>query len=564
MAESTVPALPEPPQAFESFLSLEFGRQIGLMVGLAASVALGVGLALWLVLEKDYTPLYDNLDRVDGAAVISLLESKQIDYRIDRTSGALLVDSAKLHEARLEVSAAGMPVDSTVGFELLEREQPLGTSQFMESARYRRGLEGELSRTITSISSVRAARVHLAIPKSSVFLRDTSAPRASVFLETYQGMSVGEPEVKAIANLVASSIPELTLSNVTVVDQRGKLLSNFENDDRFAAADRQLEYQRAMEDKLLQRLDSLLTPILGREQFRAEVAVDLDFTHSEQTAEIYNPDLPAVRSEQTTTEQTQDGAQAGGVPGALNNQPAAAGNLEGAQAQDGGNANASTRSRVLETRNFELDRTISHTRQQVGAVQKITVAVAVDDRPLPNSSEEQGEATQSSNPWTQEELDRLVVLVQNAVGYEATRGDRVSVVNTPFFKPEIEELVELQIPLWEQSIFWTVLKVVGAVVAFFVVVFMVLRPTMTRLTENSRRLKELEFKHQQALEAVTEVAKGAEATISEDGNVSLSNRGFLPSPGDQLDSQIGHARELVTNDPERVAQVIQGWSGKDE
>lgn len=567
MAETTAPALPEPPQAFDSFLSLEFGRQIGLMVGLAASVALGVGLALWLVLEKDYTPLYDNLDQVDGSAVIALLESKQIDYRIDRVTGALLVDSAKLHQARLEVSAAGMPVDSTVGFELLEREQPLGTSQFMENARYRRGLEGELSRTITSISSVRAARVHLAIPKGSVFLRDSSEPRASVFLETFQGMSVGEPEVKAIANLVASSVPELTLSNVTVVDHRGKLLSNFDDDNRFAEADKQLEYQRAMEEKLLQRLDSLLLPILGREQFRAEVAVEVDFTHSEQTAEIYNPDLPAIRSEQKTTEQTLDDAQVAGVPGALNNQPAAAGNLDGAGEADA-QANGQSRSRVLETRNFELDRTISHTRQQVGAVQKITVAVAVDDRATASQATTddgaEGGAVAQTEPWTQEELDRLVVLVQNAVGYDATRGDRVSVVNTPFYRPEIEEFVEPQVAIWEQPIFWTLLKAVGAVLAFFIVIFMVLRPTMARLTENSRRLKELEFKHKQALEAVEEVAKGAEATITEDGNVSLSNRSYLPSPGDQLDNQIGMARELVNNDPERVAQVIQGWSGQNE
>lgn len=563
MAETNVATLPEPPQPFESFLSLEFGRQIGLMVGLAASVALGVGLALWLILEKDYTPLYDNLDQVDGSAVISLLESKQIDYRIDRTTGALLVDSNKLHQARIEVSAAGMPVDSTVGFELLEREQPLGTSQFMENARYRRGLEGELGRTITSIASVRAARVHLAIPRSSVFLRESREPRASVFLDTFQGMGVGEQQVRAIANLVMSSVPELTLANVTVVDQKGNLLSNFGEQDLFAGAEKQLQYQRTMEDNLTQRVNSLLEPILGAEQFRAEVAVDLDFTQSEQTAEIYNPELAAIRSEQTTKEQTVDGIDAdGGVPGALNNQPAAD-PAEGDEAD--GQAAAPTRSRVLETRNFELDRTISHTRQQTGAIRKITVAVAVDDRPLVVSDgEEESESAVNTEAWSQEDLDRLSVLVQNAVGYDDTRGDRVSVINTPFFKPEIPEFVEPQIPIWEQSIFWTALKLVGGVLAFIIVVFMVLRPTMARLTENSKRLKDLEFKHQKALEAVTEVAKGAEATITDDGNVSLSNRGFLPGPDDQLDQQINMARELVDSDPERVAQVIQGWSGKNE
>jgi len=567
MAETNVPALPETARAFDSFLSLEFGRQVGLMVGLAASVALGVGLALWLIMEKDFTPLYDNLDNIDGSAVIALLESKQIETRIDRRSGALLVDSAKIHQARMEVSAAGMPVDSTVGFELLEQEQPLGTSQFMENARYRRSLEGELSRTISSIASVRSARVHLAIPKNRVFVREASTPRASVFLETFQGLGVGEQQVRAIANLVASSIPEMSIANVTVVDQRGNLLSNFDEQDILAGADKQLQYQKTLETNLLQRVNSLLEPILGSDLFRAEVAVDLDFTQASQTSEIFNPDLPAVRSEQRTTEQTVDVAADGAaVPGALNNQ--LDGEVEGAEG--GQNTGQPSRSRVLETRNFELDRTISHTRQQIGAVRKITVAVAIDDKPTiaTNSPSEAGDGAEATpeptaNPWTQQELDQLVVLVQNAIGYDATRGDRVSVVNTAFFRPVQENVENYSLAIWEQPIFWTALKIAGGMLAFVIVVFMVLRPAMTGLTENSRRLRDLEHKHKQALLAVEEMQKGAEAKIEEDGTISLTPA-LISSEPSQLDQQISMVQELVDKDPDRVAQVIQGWTGTDE
>ena len=211
MAENTSPVVPDTPRAFDSFLNLEFGRQLGLMLGLAASISIGVGLALWLVAEKDYRPLFNNLDSVDSAGAIDILEANNIEYRIDHRSGALLVDSNEIHRARMQLTSAGVKTDRNVGFELLEKEQSLGTSQFMETARYRRGLEGELARTISSISSIKAARVHLAIPKSTVFLRDAREPRASVFVEAYQGLGIGKAQVRAIANIVVSSVPELEL-----------------------------------------------------------------------------------------------------------------------------------------------------------------------------------------------------------------------------------------------------------------------------------------------------------------------------------------------------------------
>lgn len=570
MAETaaTNPAIvePQPAGTFEGFLNLEFGRQLGLMIGLAASVAIGVSLALWLMVDKDFKPLYSSLDRVNAANIVDVLETNAIDYRIDQRSGALLVAADQIHRARLSLAGAGMPSDRNIGFELLDKEQPLGTSQFMENARYRRGLEGELARTISSIASVRSARVHLAIPKSTVFLRDKREPRASVFIEAFQGRTVDAEQVKAVANLVVSSVPELSLRNVTVVDQRGNLLSDFDSSPKYAEAARQLEYTRQIEMDILQRVNGLLAPIVGDDKFKAEVAVDLDFTQVEQTAEIYNPDLPAIRSEQTTSEQTQAGAATGGVPGALTNQPPATGQTEGAVDPDTGEPlPAPTRSRVLETRNFELDRTISHTRNAVGEIRRLTVAVALDNLAggeAAGGAEEAGD----SSAWQPEDLERITALVQNAVGYDVTRGDSVTVINTPFLRiePEPEPVAELEI--WEQDIFWTGLKWLLGVLAFLIIIFMVLRPTLRGLTENSKKIKELEAKHLAALNAVSEVSAGsAEAVISDDGNVTLTTpaKNLLPSPEDELDDQIAMVRGMVSEDPERVAQVIQGWSANE-
>ncbi|MBT5923834.1 MAG: flagellar M-ring protein FliF [Cellvibrionales bacterium] len=582
MAESTAtdPAVMETssPGTFESFLNLEFGRQIGLMFGLAASVAIGVALALWLMVDKDFKPLYASLEQLDSTSIIEILDSNRINYRIDNRSGALLVDADQIHQARLSLASAGMPADRNMGFELLDQEQPLGTSQFMENARYRRSLEGELARTISSIGAVRSARVHLAIPKSTVFLRDKREPRASVFIEAYQGRTVSDEQVRAVANLVVSSVPELNIRNVTVVDQRGNLLSDFDSDPKYAEAARQIEYTRQIESDLLQRVNGLLAPIVGDQKFRAEVSIDLDFTQIEQTAEVYNPDLSAVRSEQTTSERTQQADGSTGVPGALSNQPPLTGNTSARVDPITGKAVPEpTRSRVLETRNFELDRTISYTRNAVGQVRRMTVAVAVDDL-LARAEDSATEGVEGAGeseaaptlrngklPWDASDLERLTVLVQNAVGYDVTRGDRVIVVNTPFLRidPEIEAPMALK--LWEQDVFWLGLKWFLGVAAFLMVIFMVLRPTLNRLTENSQKIKELEGRHKAALHAVMENSDGLTETVGPDGKVTLNspNKNLLPSPDDRLEDQIDMVRNMVSDDPDRVAQVIQGWSNSE-
>ena len=260
----------------EGFNNLNLLRQAGLMVALAASVAIGFATVLW-TMGEDYRPLYAGLDRLDSNEVIEILESNEIQYKVDTRSGALLVAAADVHKARIKLAEMGVPGDSSAGFELLDKEQPLGTSQFMETARYRRSLEGELARTITSINSVRSARVHLAIPKNSVFVRDAREPRASVFVELYPGRGIKAEQVRAISNLVASSIPELHLKDVTVVDQKGNLLSTGEDDPNIKKAMQELEYSRQIEETINNRVRGLLDPIIGSSRYRAEVASDVDF-----------------------------------------------------------------------------------------------------------------------------------------------------------------------------------------------------------------------------------------------------------------------------------------------
>ena len=296
-------------------------RQVGLMVGLAASVAIGFAVVLWSQ-QPDYRPLYGSLAGMDAKQVMETLASADIAYTVEPNSGALLVKADDVSRARLKLAAAGVtPTDSNIGFEILDKDQGLGTSQFMEATRYRRGLEGELARTISSLNNVKGARVHLAIPKSSVFVRDERKPSASVLVELYGGRSLEPGQVQAIINLVATSVPELNKSQITVVDQKGNLLSDQAQNSELTMAGKQFDYSRRMESMLTQRVHNILQPVLGNDRYKAEVSADVDFSAVESTSEQFNPDQPALRSEQSTSEQRTASTGPQGVPGALSNQP---------------------------------------------------------------------------------------------------------------------------------------------------------------------------------------------------------------------------------------------------
>jgi flagellar M-ring protein FliF len=525
-------------------------RQLGLMIGLAASVAIGVAVVLWSWGE-DYMPLYTNLDNMDPQDVMNILQTNQISYKVDEHSGALLVVSNQIHNARLKLAGAGISADGSFGFEILDKEQPLGTSQFMEHARFKRGLEGELARTISSIRSVRGARVHLAIPKSSAFIRDPRKPTASVFLDLYSGSGITPEQVTAIANMVAFSIPQLTIQNVTVVDQKGNLLTNFDVDQDMAMANKHLDYVHQLEAGLVKRISSILEPVLGQDNFRAEVSANIDFTQVEQTDELFNPDLPAIRSEQVI-EEARSGGSVGGVPGALSNQPPADGEApEQAVAEEVAEDNGGT-SRLQSVRNYELDRTISYTRHQVGRLQRLSVAVLVNNI----SSVDAQTQEIVSTPIEDAELERLTSLVRNAVGFDATRGDSVNIINSAFIPKTVVAPVALEeLPIWEQPAIARYIKYLGAFLVLMMMFFGVLRPVMRSLTDTAKDMREVE-----AQRALGELSGDLGADLM-DETVTLSGGDslLLTGPNESYDQQINAVKGLIAEDPGRVAQVVKKW-----
>ncbi|MGB5474757.1 MAG: flagellar basal-body MS-ring/collar protein FliF, partial [Gammaproteobacteria bacterium] len=407
----------------KGFNALPVLRQIGLMIGLAGSVALGVAVVLWSR-TPDYSMLYGRLSDVEAAQVAASLDSAAIPYRIEHGSGAITVPADKVHEARLKLATRGLPRGDGTGFELLDEKQGFGTSQFMEQARYNRAMEGELARSISTLQSVESARVHLAIPKRSVFVRDRNKPQASVVLKLFAGARLDDERLAGIVHLVAASVEGLAAEDVTVVDQNGRLLTANNSAHGMAASAGQLAYSRKLEQEYIKRIEDILIPIVGADGVRAQVVADIDFTSVESTTESYQPDDRAVRSEETLEESSTTG-MASGVPGALTNQPPPAGTLDG-DAVEGdrpGPVNSTRRA----TRNYELDRSISHTRNQPGAVKQLSVAVLVDYR---TQADDKGKTVRV--PMDEEEIARITGLVKEAVGFSEERNDSINVSNIPF------------------------------------------------------------------------------------------------------------------------------------
>ncbi|MDC0662173.1 flagellar basal-body MS-ring/collar protein FliF [Marinobacter sp. SS21] len=552
------------PEGLENRSDLLFGfnrltllRQIGLMVGLAASVALGVTVVLWAQ-EPNYQPVLGDLSSYNPQDVTTILEQNNIDYRLEPRTGALLVPAEDVYNARLKLAAEGVTDERTIGYELLDQERGLGTSQFMETISYRRGLEGELARTISSMRNVRSARVHLAIPKRSVFVRDARTPTASVFLEVFAGRRLEQEQIAAIINLVAGSIPELTKDNVTVVDQSGNLLTGRREQSGRQQMQDQYEYNARVEERLTSRVASIVGPIVGDGRFRAEVTADLDFSSVEQAEELFNPDQQAVRSERELTEQRRSGFM-GGVPGALSNQPPGAAEVpeQAGQGQGGDDEDAPpppVNVRSEATRNYEVDRTVSYVRQEQGRVKRLTVAVAVDDMKVMDP--QTGEV--SYQPWPEQELQRLTMLIRDAVGYSAVRGDSVTVMNTAFAP---EEVVAFEAPgFWEQPWFWDLMKQVLAGLVILVLVLGLLRPTLKSLSGSGRRERGDELEGADGYDDMKGL--GSDGALRE--ALSSQDELLLPGATDSYDRQLNALKGLITEDPARVAQVMRQWVNVDD
>jgi len=525
--------------------SLPVLRQFGLMIGLAVSVALGVTVALWSQ-TPSYSLLTGNLSAKDMSEVTKSLDGAGIEYQFEPGSGGILVPAEKLQQARMKIAASGVNHGGDVGFELLDKDQGFGSNSFLLKARYNRALEGELAQSIGKLKIIESARVHLAIPKQSAFARQGNKPAASVVINLYPGRVLNESQTAGIINIVASSVPGLDADQVTVVDDKGRLLSSRGGDSDMQLTSTQFDYTRKLEDRYVKRIIDIIGPIVGSDGVRAQVVADIDFTSLSETKESYLPEQRVVRSEQLF-EETTNQASALGVPGALSNQSPADAVADAAQADAGGvkTSNVSGNNSSRAVRNYEIDRTISHTRQSPVKLERLSVAVIVDYR---TKISKKGKVKKI--PLKKDELQRITNLVKEAVGLNEGRGDTINIVNTSFQVPEaVAPLPDP--PVWEQPWLLSAGKqLLGGLFVVFIA-FGILRPMLTNLSKQGENV---------AVNMAAAADQQGAATMGDD-RVTLSNQSAGASAGQQL---IEMAGSMVKENPKRVAQVLNNWVEQDQ
>jgi flagellar M-ring protein FliF len=523
-------------------------KPVMMLVGLAAAVAAGVGVVLWSQ-GPTYGLLYSNLADEEAAAITQSLSSAGIKYRMENGTGGISVPVERINEARLML--AGQGVLQSGGFASLSKEGGLGVSQFMETARYQHALEQELARTISSLQQVAAARVHIAVARNSSFVRDRSPGSASVFLQMKPGRRLASEQVTAIVNLVASSLPDIDASQVTVVDQQGRLLSSPQGQDEFAARDQQVEFTRQFEESYSQRIEALIAPLVGVGRVRAEVSAQFDMSAVEEAREQYSPDSQIVRSEQVSEDRRAGSGGAAGVPGSLSNQPQ--GRAPNAVVANESKQDGSTQS----TRNYEIDRTIAYTRQPAGRLKRISVAVLVDNVQVKGKD---GKLTEVA--LTPEQVSRVTTLVKDAVGFDEERGDSVNVVNSAWSGDPRVAAGELEsLPVWEQPWARDAAKLLIGLIALLALVFAVLRPLARQFAGVLSAPSPLPSPL--ALPGIASGDNGFPAMSDGAGRVSMSSAGYTSAEATMsataYEDQIAQARALVGEDPARVAQVVKKW-----
>ncbi|KNC89435.1 flagellar basal-body MS-ring/collar protein FliF [Trabulsiella odontotermitis] len=535
---------------------LRSNPRIPLMVASAAAVAIVVALVLWAK-SPDYRTLFSNLSDQDGGAIVTQLQQMNVPYRFADSGGAIEVPADKVHELRLRLAQQGLPKGGAVGFELLDQEK-FGISQFSEQVNYQRALEGELARTIETLGPVKGARVHLAMPKPSLFVREQKSPSASVTLNLETGRALDEGQIAAVVHLVSSAVAGLPPGNVTLVDQGGHLLTQSNTGDR-DLNDAQLKYAADVESRIQRRIEAILSPVVGNGNVHAQVTAQIDFDNKEQTEEQYRPNGDAsqavLRSRQVNESEQVGSPYPGGVPGALSNSPAPAptapistppANQQNAQnnTQRTETTNGPRNTQRNETSNYEVDRTIRHTRKNIGDIQRLSVAVVVNYRNLPDGK---------PLPLTADQLKQIEDLTREAMGFTDTRGDTLNVVNSPFNSTD-ETGGEL--PFWKTQAFIDQLMTAGRWLLVALVTWLLwrkaIRPQILRRQEEIKLAQEEARIRQETVEAV-------EVTLSKDEVVQ--QRRANQRLGAEVMSQ--RIREMSDNDPRVVALVIRQWMNND-
>lgn len=535
--------------AFTEGLSrLSASRKFGLAVGLAAAIALVTGMYLWTS-QPEYKVLFSNLSGRDGGAVIDALTQLNVPFKTAEGGGAILVPEDQVYDVRFRLASQGLPRGGNIGFELMEA-QKFGMSQFQEQVQYQRALAGELARSIESLSAVEGARVHLAIPKPTVFARERQKPSASVVLKLFPGRVLEAGQVAGIQHLVASGVPEMPLSGVSVVDHNGNLLSTPERKGQSTLDPSQRDLVRQMEQDYAARIERILAPMVGADNVRAQVTAELDFSEVEQTSETYrpnaNPQEASIRSQQSSESGAGLGANAAGIPGALSNQPPgpasaplATQGAPGPNAAPGTAATGGAGSRE-QTINYEVDKTIRHVRQPTGTIKRLSAAVVVNYRAAVAAEGKPPE----SKPLTPQEMTQINNLVKEALGFSEPRGDTVNVVNAAFTAPPAPEAT----PIWKDpdtlSTAKSVLKNLILWGLVFYLVFGVLRPLMRDLAKPPEAAAG-------AAEGAAAGAAGATGAAGDEAGATVTLTGY--------EKTLQGARDMAKQDPALVAGVVKEW-----
>ena len=533
------------------------GRKFLQMLAIAAVIAIMAGVWMWGQ-QPDYRVLFSNFSDRDGGAIVASLQQMNVPYKFAEGGGAILVPANQVYEARLKLASQGLPKGGNVGFELMEN-QKLGVSQFLEQVNFQRALEGELARSIESISTVQSARVLLALPKASVFVREQQKPTASVLLNLQPGRILDRQQVSAVVHLVASSVPELLTKNVTVVDQNGNLLSDTSSGPGANGLDpSQLKYIHELQSNIAKRVESIIAPIVGAQNVHAEATADVDFSNTEQAAETYKPnqtpDAAAIRSQQTSETLNGGSANATGVPGALSNQPPAPATAPltapaaNTPAPGAAPATPATNTQKESTVNYELDKTVRYVQQPMGGLKRLSVAVVVNYR---NTVDKSGKVI--SRPLSAAEKTQITDLVKEAMGYNQQRGDTLNVVNSPFAGAEKEVIPEM--PLWKQPENIQLAKDIGkyliAIAVLLYLFFRVLKPMLRKVTEGAGAHAALPAPGDDVVH-LSHMSASGELT-------DMSAHGAL---GYQQNLEI--AKSLAKQDPKIVANVVKTWVNGNE
>jgi flagellar M-ring protein FliF len=551
---------PPPPGMLQQIQRGGLPRQLWAMLLLMLAVAGGLWAFFWLQRPALVT-MQSGIDAATAAEFADALRSAQIPVTIDPATGDVRVPGERLQEARMALATAGLGASDGPGMALIERDPGFGVSQFVEAARYQRALETELARTIRQLRPIREARVHLALPRPTAFTRQQQPAAASVVVGLLPGRFLKPDEVQAIQHLVASGIPNLVPERVTVVDEAGRLLTRDEAGSPAALRAEQFALTREKESALAARIAGLIEPLVGVGRVRSEVALDLDFAQVEEAREVYAPDSGQLRSEQISEERRTE-TRDRGVPGAASNVPPGAA-AEAAAVADPAAVAATVpagESASSRTRNFELDRTLTHVRQPTGRVRRVTVAVVVDNVPnvpVAAVAAEDGAAAAAFRPLSAEELARIESLVRQVVGFDAARGDVVTVVNAPFVP--LEPLGEPVVPVWENPLLWQALRIAVGALLVLLVVFLVLRPALRQLLaspEPPAAATGPAYAADPALPPGTAMPAGTALAVPGQGTAGLP-------PPSSVEGRIEYARQAVKDDPRRVAQVVKEWVASD-